>query len=70
MFKILLMSNMNDKSDINPPVETNYEKHQNHPAPSKEAVIEEDKNGASKVLKWIIPVLVVLLIIIWLFFKN
>lgn len=45
------MSNMNDKSDINPPVETNYEKHQNHPAPSKEAVIEEDKNGASKVLK-------------------
>ena len=63
-------SNANNIPDPKPGIETNYEAHQQNPGPSKEAIVEEDKNGASKVLKWIIPGVIILLLIIWFFFKQ
>ena len=51
-------------------IETDYEKHKQNPGPSEEAVEEKDKNGASKVLKWILPVLVITLLVIWLIVKE
>lgn len=63
-------SSPNNNQPIKPSIEDDYEAHQNHPGPSKEAVVEEDKNGASKVLKWIIPLLVIVLLILWYFFKD
>lgn len=52
------------------PIETDYNKHQEDPGPSPQAVKEQDKNGAGPVLKWIIPILVVALLIYWLFFRH
>ena len=63
-------SNSKNKPEGQPEIETNYEEHQQNPGPSKEAVVEEDKNGASKVLKWILPVLVILLLIVWFVIKG
>ncbi|WP_316820031.1 hypothetical protein [Pedobacter gandavensis] len=51
------------------PIETNYQKHQEDPGPSRQAVDEYDKNGAAVALKWIIPILIIALLIYWLFFK-
>jgi hypothetical protein len=64
-----------ENSDSNPkqnttPVENNYSAHKENPAPAPEAVFEEDKRGAGQVLRWIIPVLVVILLIVWFFFKG
>ncbi|HXI00194.1 MAG TPA: hypothetical protein VNI52_07975 [Sphingobacteriaceae bacterium] len=65
------MANINPQDQQNaPPIEKDYEEHKLDPGPSKEAVVEEDKNGASKVLKWILPALVVLLLIVWFFVKE
>lgn len=65
----------NNKGHIEDPakphkdIETNYAKHQEDPGPSPQAVKEYDKNGAGPVLKWIIPILVLVLLIYWLFFR-
>ncbi|EDM38172.1 hypothetical protein PBAL39_01117 [Pedobacter sp. BAL39] len=59
-----------DPNKPSKPIETDYEKHQEDPGPSPEAVNEYDRNGASKVMKWIIPILVVALLIYWLAFRN
>jgi hypothetical protein len=57
--------------DLSPePIETNYPKHKRHPGPSEEAVVEKDENGAGKVLRWIIPALIVILIICWFIVKQ
>jgi len=51
------------------PVEHDYAKHENDPGPAPEAVFEDDKEGASKVMKWIIPVLIIILLIVyWIMF--
>lgn len=52
------------------PVETDYNKHADHPGPSPEAIKEQNDQGAGPVLKWIIPVLVVLLMIYWFVFRK
>jgi len=60
----------NNPNKSTPPVENDYSAHKENPAPAPEAVFEEDKNGASQVLRWIIPVLVIILLIVWFFFKD
>jgi hypothetical protein len=64
------MEQFNSEDQNTHKVETDYEKHQQNPGPSKEAVVEDDKDGASKVLKWILPALVIVLILVWLFVKE
>lgn len=69
------VENTNSEHRENPsnppkPIETDYSKHENDPGPSPQAVNESDKNGAGPVLKWIIPILVALLVIYWLFFRT
>lgn len=69
------MENINSQHSEDPnkpskPIETDYSKHEEDPGPSPQAVNEYDKNGAGSVLKWIIPVLVVVLLIYWLFFRT
>lgn len=58
-----------DQGQSHKPIETNYAKHQDNPGPSPQAVKEYDKNGAGPVLKWIIPILIIVLLIYWLFFR-
>lgn len=47
------------------PVEDNYSKHEQHPGPSPEAVNEDNDKGAGQVMKWLIPILVLILLIYW-----
>jgi hypothetical protein len=51
------------------PVEHDYEAHKESPAPAKEAVLEENDKGGGPVLKWILPAIVVVLIILWMVVK-
>ena len=52
------------------PIETNYDEHKQNPGPPEEAVVEENKNGAGQMLKYIIPILVVVLLVVWFLFKE
>jgi len=52
-------------------VEHDYEAHkENNPAPSKEAVFEKDEEGAGQTMKWIIPILIVLLFITYFIIRD
>lgn len=51
------------------PIETDYEAHSDNPAPSKEAVVEENDQGGGKAIKWIIPLLIAALVIVWLLMR-
>jgi len=64
------MENSDNLDQSTPPVENNYSAHKENPLPAPTAVFEEDKKGAGQVLRWIIPVLVVILLIVWFFFKG
>lgn len=50
------------------PIETDYAKHEQDPGPSPQAVEEDNKKGAGPVMKWIIPIIVVILLIFWFIF--
>ncbi|RZK51219.1 MAG: hypothetical protein EOO87_18200 [Pedobacter sp.] len=50
-----------------PPIETDYEAHENNPGPAP-TVNEPDNKGAGQAMKWIIPIIVVILLIIYFFF--
>lgn len=50
-------------------IETDYPEHEKNPGPSEEAVVEKDEEGAGKVLRWIIPLLVIVLVAFWLIIK-
>lgn len=53
------------------PAEEDYNAHSSNPGPSAEAIEEKDEDGAGKALKWVIPVVVILLTIVWfLFFRD
>jgi hypothetical protein len=52
------------------PIETDYNKHADDPGPAPEAVTERNDKGAGPVLKWIVPVLVVILMIYWFVFRK
>ena len=60
---------LHDKSPQ--PAEHDYNAHDENPGPSKEAIEEKDENGAGKVMKWMIPILVIALVLVYfLFFRN
>ncbi len=51
-------------------VETDYEAHKENPKPAP-TVNEPDNKGAGQAMKWIIPIVVVILLIVWfIFFRN
>lgn len=52
------------------PIEHDYAKHADNPGPSPEAIKERNDKGAGPVLKWIVPVLVVILMIYWFVFRK
>lgn len=53
------------------PVEHDYAKHENDPGPSPQAVNEENDKGAGPTMKWIIPILIIVMAIIyWIFFYH
>ncbi len=61
------------KEDIhqNPvPVETDYEAHSDNPGPAP-TVNEPDNKGAGVAMKWIIPVIVLILLVVYfVYFRN
>ena len=60
-----------DENNSARPVEHDYAKHENDPGPSPQAVKEENDKGAGPVLKWIIPIIVIVLAIIyWIYFRH
>ena len=66
-------STPNHKEEPNkpvPPIETDYPKHENNPGPAP-TVNEPDNKGAGQAMKWIIPIVVIVLLIIYfLYFRN
>ncbi len=50
--------------------EEHYNEHKEHPAPSEEAILEKNNKGAGQALKWIIPLCVVILFIIYFLVRN
>ncbi len=51
-------------------VENNYDKHKTNPGPSAEAVKEDNDKGGGLALKWILPILIIILAIFFLFIFN
>ncbi|KEQ28595.1 hypothetical protein [Pedobacter antarcticus] len=52
------------------PVEDNYSQHEHNPGPSPEAVNEDNDKGAGPVMKWLIPIIVVILLIYWFLIRK
>ena len=51
-------------------IERDYNKHQQNPGPSEEAVKEKNDESAGRTLYWILPACVVILFIIYLFVRK
>lgn len=52
------------------PVETDYEAHKANPGPAP-TVNEPDNKGAGVAMKWIIPIVIIILLVIYLiYFRN
>jgi len=70
------MENIDPKHAENPaaptkPVEHDYAKHEQDPGPSPQAVNEDNDKGAGPAMKWIIPIIIIMLAILyWIFFKD
>lgn len=63
-------NHIEDPNKPTPPIETNYEAHQENPGPAP-TVNEPDNKGAGQAMKWIIPIVVLILLVIWfVFFRN
>ena len=53
-----------------PPIETDYEAHKANPGPAP-TVNEPDNKGAGQAMKWIIPIVIVILLIVYfVYFRN
>lgn len=68
--KLIIMENIDPKHAENPqdapkPIETDYSKHEDNPGPSPQAVNEDNDNGAGPIMKWIIPIIVGIMLILW-----
>jgi hypothetical protein len=60
-----------DPNKPHKPIEHDYAHHANDPGPSPQAVNEYNDRGAGPAMKWIIPIIVVILLILWfIFFRN
>ena len=71
--KLQTMENMEPHQDEHgkstKPIEHDYPHHQNDPGPSPEAINERDEEGAGKAMKWIIPIIIlILLLVYWIMF--
>jgi hypothetical protein len=69
------MENIDPKHVENPqdapkPIETDYAKHEQDPGPSPQAVNEEDNKGAGQMMKWIIPIIVIILFVLWFLLRK
>lgn len=63
-------NHIEDPNKPTPPVETDYEAHANNPGPAP-TVNEPDNKGAGQAMKWVIPIAIVILVVLYLiFFKN
>jgi len=52
------------------PIETDYDAHKTNPGPAP-TVNEPDNKGAGVALKWIIPILVIILLVVYfVYFRN
>lgn len=51
-------------------IEHDYNKHKENPGPSEEAVTEKNENGAGQAMKWIIPICIVILFIVYLIVRE
>ncbi len=61
----------NTESDTNTkPIEQDYESHKENPGFAEPAVTEKDENGAGLAMKWIIPVILIGLFILWFVFRK
>ena len=59
-----------DPNKPTPPIETNYEAHASNPGPAP-TVNEPDNKGAGQAMKWIIPIaIIILLVLYFVFFRN
>lgn len=70
------MENSDPKFSENPegqakPIEHDYSKHETDPGPSPQAVKEQNNKGAGPTMKWIIPILlIVMAILYYIFFQH
>ena len=64
-----MQNSENDPKASPQPVEDNYSEHKQNPGPSAEAVQEKDNKGGGQALRWILPIVLIILFIVWFFFK-
>ena len=62
-------NHIEDPNKPSPQIEHNYEAHKENPGPAP-TVNEPDNKGAGQAMKWIIPILVVILLIYWFAFRK
>ena len=60
---------LNEKHTPNP-IETNYEANKANPGPAEEAVTEKNDKPAAKVQRWLLPLIIVILIVLWLILRK
>lgn len=64
-------SDFKENPENNPrEVETDYPKHQDDPGPSPQDVNEDNDKGAGPVIKWGVPIIILILLIYWLFLRK
>ncbi len=51
-------------------VEEDYPHHQENPAAPVEAIVEKNEEGGGQAMKWIIPILLVILFVVYFIFRN
>lgn len=69
------MENLESKHTEDPnkpskPIEHDYAKHEADPGPAPQAIKEKDINGAAVVMRWLIPILVLILLIYWFVIRK
>lgn len=63
-------NHIEDPNQAPPPIEKDYEAHADNPGPAP-TVNEPDNKGAGQAMKWIIPIVVIILLIVYfLYFRN
>lgn len=63
-------SHIEDPNKPHKPIEHNYARHEDDPGPSPQAIKESNENGAGPVMKWIIPLIVIILLVYWFIIRK